>query len=46
MLEDICAMKLKDDITFSVKRNEDKQIVLDAIKGLVAQGVYKEKLFE
>ncbi|HZK71526.1 MAG TPA: hypothetical protein VFD03_08435 [Clostridia bacterium] len=28
-----------------VNKKEDKQIVLNAIKMLVAKGVYKEKLF-
>ena len=43
----IGSVKLLDtnDKWFGVTYKEDKQVVLDAIKKLVAQGVYKEKLF-
>ena len=34
-----------NDMWLGLTYKEDKQIVLDSIKGLVAQGVYKEKLF-
>ena len=34
------------DKWFGVTYKEDKQAVVDAIKGLIDAGVYKEKLFD
>lgn len=34
-----------DDKWFGVTYQEDKQIVIDSIRELISNGVYKEKLF-
>ena len=34
------------DKWFGVTYKEDKQAVVDAIRGLISAGVYKEKLFD